>query len=155
MTSFRAQPDAAAVGTAIYAALPDMTPRERHLVEHLMRILGDRDRAFEDFIASGGFGGSGGVSFTYPGPLPQTDESPPWYPPVDTTFTTARLSLLANATVSTSVDIKQNGVVISTITLGIGAKTVTQAFVFSILHTDYLTTVLTAAGDANLSLELS
>lgn len=51
--SFREPHDSAAIGAAIYAALPDMEPRTRHLIEHLLRMLGDRDRAIEDFLVSG------------------------------------------------------------------------------------------------------
>lgn len=159
---FRFPDDATSMAQAVarVAEAEGASERWKAVIRLVGRMLGDRDRALEDFVNTGGAGGGSGsgggaVVFSYPGPLAAGVESPPFYPPVDVYYSQIRVSTLANVTVNTTVDFKINGTVITTVTLLSGTKTVTVAITSLVLRTDYVTMVLTAAADANLSVELS
>jgi hypothetical protein len=156
--SFREPYDAAAIGAAIYAAEPDMDSRTRHLIEHLLRMLSDRDRALEDFISTGGAGSGGGIPpFTYPGPLAAGIESCPWYAPVPFEITQIRASLLAAATATNTFELHLNGAVVagSSVSITAGNKTITAALTVEVVVGDILTVVATAVADSNATIELA
>ncbi len=157
MTSYREANDAAAVGAAIYASLPDLEPRSKHLIEHLLRMLADRDRYEEDFFGQLSTAALPVLVFSYAGALAAGIESPPYYPPAPFTATQIRVSLLANASVNHVIEIHVNGALVTggSVTLLAGAKTVTVVINQPLLTTDYVTAKTITVADQNLSVEVT
>jgi hypothetical protein len=93
------------------------------------------------------------ILFSYAGPLALT-ESPPWYPSRGGTITLVRVSLLANATGTNTVAVRVNGTTIQSFSVTSGLKTVQSAAAIPISPLDYVSVLLTAAVDGDMTVTM-
>lgn len=139
--------------------VPPSARRQRSDHENRIKALEARRITGSTTQAQTGGGGtiiqSNGIVFSYPGPLAPGVESPPYYPLAAQTLTALRVSLLVNATANHVVEVRLNGSVIETVTLGTGTKTTTSTISHAVTTSDYLTVKTVTVSDHDLSVELS
>ena len=92
--------------------------------------------------------------FSYPGPLAEGIDSPPWYVPRSGVIELVRVSLLTAATTDHTVSIRVNGVEQQQCTLSAGDLTSQADAAISVGFGLYVSVATIAVSDSNMAVEL-